>query len=191
MYTCKEQTDTNECCKIHFSFRSRIIFRRVHKNIDMISIWCKDKTYKWIKWRTFLFFITLQFTARQVKNTCFADTVLASLVHLEPLYNAVGESLSLQYHHGSGFVTFASFGDRAGDVCRYVYYFATTSWIRRVLYPLVSYRETITFSNPYVTCQFFHRKHKNASTIYIIPPGWHDTGSWNPSYLRQGPNEFT
>ena len=31
----------------------------------------------------------------------------------------------------------------------------------------------------------FHRKYKNISTIYIIPPHWHDTGSWNPSSCKK------
>ena len=30
------------------------------------------------------------------------------------------------------------------------------------------------------TYWIFHRKHKNVSTIYIIPPHWYGTGSWNP-----------
>ena len=27
----------------------------------------------------------------------------------------------------------------------------------------------------------FQRKYKNVSIIHVIPPHWHDTGSWNPS----------
>ena len=32
---------------------------------------------------------------------------------------------------------------------------------------------------------FFHRKRKNVSTVYIIPPLWHDTSSWNPFLCKQ------
>ena len=34
-------------------------------------------------------------------------------------------------------------------------------------------------------CQIVHRKHKNVSIIYIIPPHWHDTGGWNPSSCKK------
>ena len=34
-------------------------------------------------------------------------------------------------------------------------------------------------------CSIFHRKYKNISTIYIIPPHWHDTGSWNLSSCKK------
>ena len=30
----------------------------------------------------------------------------------------------------------------------------------------------------------FHMKHKNVSVIYIIPPHWHDSGSWNISSCK-------
>ena len=33
-------------------------------------------------------------------------------------------------------------------------------------------------------CKIFHRKHKNVSIIYIIPPYWHDTNSWNSSSCK-------
>ena len=32
--------------------------------------------------------------------------------------------------------------------------------------------------------KFFIRRHKNVSIIYIIPPSWIDTGSWNPSSCK-------
>ena len=31
---------------------------------------------------------------------------------------------------------------------------------------------------------FFHRKHRNVSTIYAIPPHWPETGGWNLSSCK-------
>ena len=32
---------------------------------------------------------------------------------------------------------------------------------------------------------FFHRKHNTVSTMYVTPPHWHCTGSWNPSPCKK------
>ena len=44
-------------------------------------------------------------------------------------------------------------------------------------------------TNP-LRAKIFHRKHKKLFTNYIIPPHWHDTGSWNPSPCKTRTCQF-
>ena len=66
----------------------------------------------------------------------------------------------------------------------------TTSYCWYILHTLCSYVSSASFSikvfspNKFLWVLIFQKEQIYISTFYLIPPHWHDTGSWNPSSIE-------